>query len=48
MSLTISIILRIHNREEYYKEAINSIVEQNYNKNSLEIIIATNVIDAVE
>ena len=48
MSPTISIILRIHNREEYYKEAINSIVEQNYNKNSLEIIIATNVIDAVE
>ena len=48
MSLTISIILRIHNREEFYKEAINSIIEQNFDKKRLELIIATNVLSVVE
>ena len=48
MSLTISIILRIHNREDFYKEAINSIIEQNYDKENFELIIVTNLLEAVE
>lgn len=39
----ITIILRVHNRVKYYREALKSILEQDYEKNLMEIIVLTNI-----
>lgn len=46
--LNITIILRIHNRKQYFKEAAESIIHQKFPNKNVDILILTNVKEASE
>ncbi|EQD33717.1 glycosyltransferase [mine drainage metagenome] len=47
-NLKLTVILRIHGRNQYYKSAINTILNQTFNASLLEIIILTNLKEVSE